>query len=71
MFFCQSDYCSSDRRLLPGAENSVVYRLDRDKAMSRDSIKGFSETTKFFWPVFGRFVNDLLPPFRLDGLLPK
>ena len=47
MFFCQSDYCSSDRRLLPGAENSVVYRLDRDKAMSRDSIKGFSETTKF------------------------
>ena len=44
----------------------MAYRLDRDKAMSRDSIKGFSETTKFFWPVFGRFVNDLLPPFRLD-----
>ena len=51
MFFCQSDYCSSDRRLLPGAENSVAYRLDRDKAMSRDSIKGFSETTEFFWPL--------------------
>jgi hypothetical protein len=25
MFFCQSDYCSSDRRLLPGAENSVAF----------------------------------------------
>ena len=48
---------------MPGAENSVAYRLDRDKAMSRDSIKGFSETTKFLWPVFGRFVNDY--PSRL------
>ena len=48
---------------MPGAENSVAYRLDRDKAMSRDSIMGFSETTKFFWPVFGRFVNDY--PSRL------